>query len=180
MQGVAIPDGGGCKSILKQQCSVKRLKKEKAGKRNSTKKRLSRSQNIADICRFIMGLLSLFSKKQKRPDVTGSFTFLGADMHNHLLPGLDDGSKSVEESIDYITTLSALGYKKLICTPHIISDLYFNSRQTIEPAYDLLKQAVADAGLDVELSFAAEFMINPEFSELYNKAKCCLLAITIY
>ena len=118
-----------------------------------------------------MGLLSLFSKNQKRPDVTGSFSFLGADMHSHLLPGLDDGSKSVEESIDYISTLSALGYKKLICTPHIISDLYFNNRETIEPAYELLKQAVADAGLDIELGFAAEFMINPEFSELVQQGK---------
>lgn len=119
-----------------------------------------------------MGLFSLFSgKKSKRPDVADSFSFLGVDMHNHLLPALDDGSKSVEESIDYITTLSALGYRKLICTPHIISDLYFNNRETIEPAYQLLETAIAEAGMNVELEFAAEFMINPEFTELVQQGK---------
>lgn len=90
-------------------------------------------------------------------------------MHSHLLPGLDDGSQNVEDSISYIKDLYTLGYRKFICTPHIISDLYPNSRQTIEPAYQLLKQRLVEEGVPVEILFSAEFMVNIDFEDVISQ-----------
>ena len=52
-------------------------------------------------------------------------------MHSHLLPGLDDGLKTLDEAILFINELYKLGYRKLICTPHVISDMYPNNPESI-------------------------------------------------
>lgn len=113
-----------------------------------------------------MGLFSFFSSAKSTTD---SLAFIGADMHSHLLPGLDDGSQNVEDSVSYIKGLYNLGYRKFICTPHIISDLYPNNRQTIEPAYQLLKNRLAEENLPVELLFSAEFMVNIDFEDMISQ-----------
>jgi tyrosine-protein phosphatase YwqE len=51
---------------------------------------------------------------------------LKVDVHSHLLPGLDDGVKSLNESLQIIMSLQKMGYKKVITTPHINSN-YQNS-----------------------------------------------------
>ena len=42
------------------------------------------------------------------------------DTHSHILFGIDDGSKSLEESLEIINKLSFLGFNNIICTPHFI------------------------------------------------------------
>ncbi len=66
-------------------------------------------------------MFNFFKKKSGKP-VEPDLSFIGVDMHSHLLPGIDDGLKEVEQSVEFIRDLKALGYKKLICTPHILSD----------------------------------------------------------
>lgn len=90
------------------------------------------------------------------------------DMHSHLLPGLDDGSKSLEESLDLIESLSRLGYKEFICTPHIMGDYYRNTKDTILPALDLLREALHKSNKEVAVSAAAEYYIDEWF---YEKVK---------
>jgi tyrosine-protein phosphatase YwqE len=109
----------------------------------------------------------LFKSGKVEPDLS----FIAVDMHSHLLPGLDDGLKEVQKSVELITELQELGYKKLICTPHILSDLYPNSRDTIMPKLDLVRQAVANAGISVEIDAAAEYMIDPDFSQKVGASK---------
>jgi tyrosine-protein phosphatase YwqE len=92
-------------------------------------------------------------------------------MHSHLLPGLDDGLKEVEQSVNFIRQLNELGYKKLICTPHILSDLYPNTRETILPKLDLVREALAKANVQVHIDAAAEYMIDHEFAQLVSKSK---------
>ena len=92
-------------------------------------------------------------------------------MHSHLLPGLDDGLKEVEQSINFIRQLSELGYKKLICTPHILSDLYPNTKETILPKLDLVRAALAKANIAVEMEAAAEYMMDHDFAQLVSKSK---------
>ncbi|MEJ7828033.1 MAG: CpsB/CapC family capsule biosynthesis tyrosine phosphatase [Segetibacter sp.] len=109
----------------------------------------------------------LFKTAKVEPDLS----FLAVDMHSHLLPGLDDGLKEVEKSVEFIKELKKLGYQKLICTPHILSDLYPNNRETILPKLALVKQALADAGVNIKIDAAAEYMIDPEFADIVGKAK---------
>jgi tyrosine-protein phosphatase YwqE len=109
----------------------------------------------------------LFKSGKVEPDLS----FLAVDMHSHLLPGIDDGLKTVEQSVQFIKELKELGYQKLICTPHILSDLYPNTPQTIMPKLALVKQALADAGVDIKIDAAAEYMIDPDFAQIVDKSK---------
>ncbi len=53
-------------------------------------------------------------------------------MHSHILPGIDDGSDSIETSIEYIQASKNWGYSKLIATPHIMWDMYRNTPDIIK------------------------------------------------
>jgi len=113
-------------------------------------------------------MFSLFgSSKKINPDVS----FLAADMHSHLLPGLDDGLQEMEQSIDFIRQLHQMGYQKLICTPHILSDVYPNSPETILPKLELVRIALKENNIDVQLEAAAEYMVDIDFENDINEGK---------
>ncbi len=114
-------------------------------------------------------MFNLFKKSVK--SVIPDLSFLGVDMHSHLLPGIDDGLKEVEQSVEFIKQLQLLGYRKLICTPHIFSDLYPNSPATILPKLDLVRNALAEEGVNIQIEAAAEYMIDHEFGQLLAVTK---------
>jgi tyrosine-protein phosphatase YwqE len=121
-------------------------------------------------------MFNFFKKAEKQ--VEADLSFLGVDMHSHLLPGLDDGLNEVEQTVEFIRDLKALGYKKLYCTPHILSDLYPNNPETILPKLALVREALSKAGVDIEVDAAAEYMIDHEFAELISRsAKTDLLTL---
>jgi protein-tyrosine phosphatase len=111
----------------------------------------------------------LFSKKKtNEPDL--GFSWLQADMHSHLIPGIDDGAPDMATSIELVKGLTELGYKKLVTTPHILWDMYPNSAEKIASGLEKLKQAVAAEGIEVELKAAAEYYIDEHFqSQLESK-----------
>lgn len=110
-------------------------------------------------------LRSLFGNKPKEPDYPAIHDFSGVlvDMHSHLIPGIDDGVKSVEESLDMIRGFAALGYKKLITTPHVMSDYYRNTPEIIMDGLQVMRKAVKDAGIDMQLEAAAEYYLDEMF-----------------
>lgn len=104
---------------------------------------------------------TLFRSNKVQPDLS----FIGVDMHSHLLPGLDDGLKELDETIAFITELQALGYHKLICTPHIMSDLYPNTPEIILSQLALVRNALKEKKIDVEIEAAAEYMVDTNLEE---------------
>jgi len=74
-------------------------------------------------------MFNLFSKSKDKSKTSDVFKNVGVDIHSHLLPGIDDGSKNMDESVQLIRAMMQLGFRKLITTPHImweeISLLYF-------------------------------------------------------
>ena len=54
------------------------------------------------------------------------------DIHSHLLPGIDDGATSLEDTEKLIVGLLEIGFKKFITTPHVMGEVWNNSRQQIE------------------------------------------------
>ena len=97
-------------------------------------------------------MLKLFTKHKSESNV---YSLLNADMHSHLIPGIDDGAPDMETSLQLISGMCDLGYKKLITTPHIMWDMYKNSRDIILKKIDELQQSVIQKGLDVEIKAAA-------------------------
>lgn len=107
-------------------------------------------------------LLNLFKKSPKPlPD----YSALGVDLHSHLIPGIDDGAQDMEDSIILIRALRRLGFRKLITTPHIMSDHYPNTPETILSGLREVKAAIAAEGIDIELQAAAEYMLDENFGE---------------
>ncbi|MGX5818952.1 tyrosine-protein phosphatase [Chitinophaga lutea] len=90
------------------------------------------------------------------------------DMHSHLLPGLDDGARSVEEAVSLAVQLHEMGYTKLITTPHIMSGVYHNDADTIFPALDTLRNALERNGTPIELDAAAEYLMDDYFESLLS------------
>jgi len=116
-------------------------------------------------------MFSLFKKKKISTDWRGALSILNTDMHSHLLPGIDDGSPDLTTSIYLIKGLIELGYKKLITTPHIYTDLYPNTKQTIHAAYELLKKELEKEELSIDIQPAAEYFIDEVFAEKLQKGE---------
>ena len=63
----------------------------------------------------------------KKSPLLSSYASLGVDLHSHLLPGIDDGAKTVEDSLMLIRRLQEMGFERFITTPHVMADLYPNT-----------------------------------------------------
>ncbi len=110
-----------------------------------------------------------FFKKTKHPDSIPDYLPFSLDIHSHILPGIDDGSPDIETSLQLIKGLYNLGIRKSVATPHIIGDMYRNTPQTINTALNKIKTACNKEGINMELSAAAEYMIDDYFIELLQK-----------
>jgi tyrosine-protein phosphatase YwqE len=110
-----------------------------------------------------------FGRKKKESSL--DLSWLHTDMHSHLLPGIDDGSPDIKTSLELIRGLEALGYKKLITTPHVLWEIYPNTSEIINESLAALQKAVKDEGINIELKAAAEYFIDEYFeAQLQNKA----------
>ena len=92
-------------------------------------------------------------------------------MHSHLIPGIDDGSKAMEDTINLINGLKGLGYRKLITTPHILGDFYPNTPEIIGEGLDAVQAELARQRISVELHAAAEYLIDDHFIRLLESDK---------
>ena len=117
----------------------------------------------------------LFFKKKESKSV--DLSWLQADMHSHLVPGIDDGSPDLATSIELIKGFASLGYKKVITTPHVLWHVYPNTAETINSGIKEVKEAVKQANINIEVSAAAEYFIDDHFQELL-KNKVPLLPVS--
>ncbi|MEO8820574.1 MAG: CpsB/CapC family capsule biosynthesis tyrosine phosphatase [Ginsengibacter sp.] len=120
--------------------------------------------------------MRFFPAKKKIPSYRG-FSWLSQDIHSHLLPGIDDGSPDIDTSLELLKSLSDAGIKKFICTPHVIGDMYRNTPEIINDALSRLQKAVRQNGISIELSAAAEYMLDDHFMELL-RSKQPLMTLT--
>lgn len=104
-----------------------------------------------------------FFRKKKEGIGPVNFSLVKTDMHSHLIPGIDDGAKTLEDSIALIKELHALGFTKLITTPHIMSDFYRNTPETILGGLEEVRAAVKAENIPVELFAAAEYYLDDGF-----------------
>ena len=108
-------------------------------------------------------LFNLFNRKYEPRPI---FAVLGTDMHCHLVPKVDDGSKCVEESVECLKTLKAVGYNKVIITPHFQTPRFENDEDDIKRRYEELKRQATEAGVDIEMvGVAGEYRIDSGFKK---------------
>ena len=105
----------------------------------------------------------LFSQKEKKID------YYHVDIHSHLIPAIDDGSKSMQESIEIIKKFKELGFKKLITTPHIMQHRFPNTSQIILSGVTEVQNELVKQGIDIELEAASEYYLDEHFMKLLEK-----------
>tara|TARA_Y100001954_G_C15806499_1_gene602920 strand:+ start:1956 stop:2690 length:735 start_codon:yes stop_codon:yes gene_type:complete len=85
------------------------------------------------------------------------------DIHNHLLPGIDDGSKDVKMSLKMLESYKILGFSSIITTPHIYKELYPNTIESIKNSFQLLLKKNKLKKHPHIHSYAAEYMVDEIF-----------------
>lgn len=73
------------------------------------------------------------------------------DLHCHLLPGMDDGPKDLEESLAMARIAAADGIQAIVVTPHTLNGVYNNSRAEIIKGVELLQKALAEENISIKL-----------------------------
>ncbi len=117
-------------------------------------------------CFVVDNLIIMFGKlfKSKKEQVK---LFYNTDVHCHILPGVDHGSQSVEQSLEMLKAEAEMGISRVILTSHVTAVTFENTRETLMDAFMKLKDAVADAGIDMELYLSAEYRMDEYFDKEY-------------
>src|SRR5690554_229533 len=109
---------------------------------------------------------SLLGIKQNEPF---DLSDLKVDMHSHLIPGIDDGSQSMDHTIGMLLRFVELGYTKVITTPHIMSDYYRNTPETILKGLEEVRAEIKKLNIPIEIEAAAEYFYDEHFLDLIEK-----------
>ncbi|HFU76153.1 MAG TPA: capsular biosynthesis protein [Arcobacter sp.] len=107
-----------------------------------------------------------FSTLLKKASFEASNNPIKIDIHSHLLPGIDDGTQTLKESIQLIKQFHILGYTKLITTPHIISDYYPNTQEIITEKLISVQNTLITEKIDITIEAAAEYYVDMNFLQL--------------
>ena len=107
-----------------------------------------------------------FKKKENATFVDIGLT---ADVHSHILPGVDDGSPNPEESVSILTELHRIGVRKALLTPHVSLALFPNTAADLRARFDAFTAALPDELKDMELHLASEYMVDEAFAAMDDR-----------
>lgn len=85
------------------------------------------------------------------------------DLHTHVLPGLDHGSRDWDESLEMCRIAVADGITTLAATPHV-SEVFSNSARRIEDAAAELRRRLAGAGVPLAIVVGGDYHVRPDLS----------------
>ena len=102
------------------------------------------------------------------------------DLHAHILPFVDDGSASMESSIEMLKKAKDDGVTDLILTPHFCVGEYDVSVEKIKEIFDELKSKAKENGIDINLYLGQEIFIRKGYKELFKNNKLLTLNDTKY
>ena len=102
-----------------------------------------------------------FRRKEDRPGAGAVFPARYVDLHSHILPGLDDGAASLEDSLSLLDEMVGLGIRRFVCTPHVMEGVWNNTSDQIRFSLEAFGKVVDEryAG-EVRITAAAEYMID--------------------
>jgi protein-tyrosine phosphatase len=86
------------------------------------------------------------------------------DIHTHILPGLDDGSKDIEESLELLRDAKRQGINTVFATPHFITGLYQPPVKSIISRMKELRKRINEEDIDIELKKGTEIGLVSEMS----------------
>ncbi len=115
--------------------------------------------------------LGFKAQKEVVPTLQTPTRVLTTDIHSHLLAGIDDGAKTLEESLALIKTLQKAGYTRFVTTPHIMSDFYKNTPEIINQKLSELREYLQTQEVEVQIEAAAEYYADEWFMRKVEKGE---------
>lgn len=109
---------------------------------------------------------NLFSSKS---NTTFDLSQFEVDMHSHLIPGIDDGSPSMDHTIAMLAKFEQLGYRKVVTTPHILNDVHPNTPETILGGLADVRAEIERLGMKIEIESAAEYYCDESFLPIIER-----------
>lgn len=109
--------------------------------------------------------MNIFTKRSKitvADIISGGYT----DLHSHLLPGCDDGTKDYYEAVMLFNLLAGFGFDQFVVTPHIRNDLYNNTEQSIRFLHAEFMSVLNLGKSNFKCYPAAEYYIDSSFLKL--------------
>ena len=114
----------------------------------------------------------IFNLFKSKPNLKELIPNRFVDIHSHILPGIDDGAKNIEESLKMISEMKKMGFEKIIATPHTYPGLYDNTTKSIKKSFEKLKKEIT---INKNISFASEYMLDPSLiQKATNKDFLCI------
>lgn len=93
------------------------------------------------------------------------------DFHNHILPGIDDGSPDPETSLRLLRGLKELGFESVKASPHTIADTHPNTPDSIKKSFDTLNEYLDTQAFPHVSGYASEYMMDDIFMSNLNEKK---------
>jgi len=109
-------------------------------------------------------MFNIFQRKSKKD----AKLFYTTDVHSHILPGVDHGSQSVEESLEMLQAQLDMGISHVMCTSHVTAETFENTPESLTAAYEELKNAIAREGLPINIYVSAEYRIDEYWTQEYE------------
>ncbi len=92
------------------------------------------------------------------------------DIHNHILPGIDDGAATIEVSKEMLSLYKELGFSGCIATPHVMADYYRNTTSGIQNSFKEITEVLKTGKHGGFIQHAAaEYMLDDQFLHLLEK-----------
>ncbi len=91
------------------------------------------------------------------------------DYHCHILPGIDDGSQGIGESVDMAIQLAAAGFRQVYCTPHLIKGLYEATTADVLNEVVKLQTVLDEEGIALHLLVGREYYLDEYFLHYLNQ-----------
>jgi len=95
------------------------------------------------------------------------------DIHNHLLPDIDDGTRTVKETNYLIAQMKSININAAIATPHILNGLWDNNHETIKKAYKIATEI--DSNKSFLKGYASEYMLDSSLLKKSNRKTLLVL-----
>ncbi len=97
------------------------------------------------------------------------------DIHSHLLPGIDDGAQTIEDTIFLVNSLKNMGMVKLITTPHTFSGFWENTKDKIQKLEVETISSLKENNITIPLQAASEYLLDDHFVSLFQKGEILTL-----
>lgn len=118
-----------------------------------------------------MGLFTNLFGKREPALGDADLSVLRCDVHSHFIPGIDDGAQTMDQSMELLTAMAELGYKKVVTTPHNMADGYKNTPEVILGGLERVRDEAKRRGIAMEIDAAAEYYLDHELEQKVAERK---------